>query len=132
LRVKGLASPEVLSALSGVAQADLDSECTALIDDGYVVFRDGTMGCYMLTAHGKAEADRRLADDEPTSAAREALAEFDEAFLVHNSTFKQICHSWQVRGDDQPNDHMDSEYDAGVIAQLADFHDQFLPELATV
>lgn len=129
LRVKGLARPEVLSALSGVPVDDLEAECQPLVDQELVLCRTGAMGGYMLTPAGKAEADRRLAEDEATAAARGALADFDVAFLPHNTTFKQICQRWQMKGDQQPNDHADADYDAKVVAELAAFHAEFRPLL---
>lgn len=132
LRVKGLAKPEVLGALSGVPVEDLEEACRPLVDEGWVLFRPGAMAGYMLTPTGKAEADRCLAEDEATAAARGALAAFDEAFLPHNTTFKKLCHRWQMKGEEQPNDHADPDYDAAVIDELATFHAQFLPVLDTI
>ncbi len=132
LRVKGLARAEVLSGLSGVPAEDLEGACQPLVDQGFVIARTGAMAGYMLTPAGKAEADRLLAEDPATDGARDRLAEFDEAFLPHNTTFKQICHRWQMRDGDQPNDHGDAEYDAGVIAELAGFHAEFTPLLEAI
>lgn len=132
LRVKGLAKPEVLSDLSGVPLDQLEKECSPLVDEGLVMVRSGAVGGYMLTPKGKEEAARVLGDDDETTAATGALAEFDEAFLPHNTAFKKICHRWQMRADDQPNDHTDAEYDAEVIAELAEFHAGFLPVLESI
>jgi len=132
LRVKGLARPEALSGLSGVPVDELESACAPLVDAGWVLVRSGAMAGYMLTPAGKAEADRQLAADPQTTQAREALAAFDEAFLPHNTKFKQICHRWQMVDDQQPNDHSDAEYDARVIGDLASFHADFVPLLDSI
>lgn len=132
LRVKGLAKPEVLSDLSGVPSAELEAACAPLVEDGLVMLRGGAVGGYMLTPTGREEAVRLLVDDDETTAAAGALADFDEAFLPHNTEFKKICHRWQMRNDDEPNDHTDAEYDAAVIGELSEFHTGFLPVLETI
>lgn len=132
LRVKGLARPEVLGALSGIPVEDLEETCRPLVSEGLVLHRTGAMGGYMLTPAGKTEADRLLAEDRATEVAKDDLARFDEAFLPHNTAFKQFCHRWQLKDDEQPNDHTDADYDAAVIADLAAFHAEFLPVLATI
>ncbi|WP_068395800.1 hypothetical protein [Kribbia dieselivorans] len=132
LRVKGLAKPEVLSGLSGVDADDLESACEPLVQQGWVVARTGAMAGYMLTPAGKVEADRQLREDSSTASARAALERFDVEFGPHNTTFKQIAHRWQMRSDDQPNDHTDQAYDTAVIAELAAFHQEFLPLLEAV
>lgn len=132
LRVKGLAKPEVLRGLSGIPVDTLESVCQSLADQGFVMIRGGAMPGYMLTPAGKAEAERLLKQDEATEEARDALVAFDERFLPFNTDFKKICHRWQMKGDDEANDHTDAEYDAAVIAELAAFHTSFQPELATV
>ena len=86
----------------------------------------------MLTPAGKQEAVRRLADDAASTSAQGALAAFDESFLPVNAEFKTICHRWQLKSDDQPNDHSDPAYDAEVVEQLGRFHQRFLPMLASV
>lgn len=129
LRVKGLANPVVLGALSGVPVDQLEADTRPLIEAGYVLFRGGKMPGYMLTAAGKEQARDRLAVDPATVSARDALAAFDQEFLPLNGEFKQICHRWQMKSADQPNDHTDADYDAAVVADLAAFHDRFVPVL---
>ncbi|MDT0201663.1 hypothetical protein [Nocardioides sp. AE5] len=131
LRVKGLARPEVLSGLSGVPGSELESVTAPLVEQGLVIARTGAMAGYMLTPAGKDEAARLLGEDAETAAARDALVAFDEAFLPHNTAFKQLCTRWQMR-DDQPNDHSDTAYDDAVIAELAAFHGEFTPLLDKV
>jgi hypothetical protein len=132
LRVKGLARPEILADLTGLPVEDLAEVTRPLVEDGVVLFRDGAMAGYMLTASGRARAEEAVAADEATTAARGALAAFDEAFLPENTAFKKICHRWQMRSDEVPNDHTDAEYDAGVVEELSGFHRGFLPLLDSI
>lgn len=129
LRVKGLAKPEVLSALSGVAVEDLESACAPLVEAGTVLTRPGAMGGFMLTPAGKAEAERLLREDAETREAQDTIAQFDNTFLPVNTEFKKICHRWQLKGDSEPNDHQDLDYDRGVVGDLEQLHVQFAPSV---
>ena len=129
LRVKGLAREQVLAALSGVPTQQLAQVCAPLVESGLVLRRAGAMAGYMLTAAGKQRAQELLAADPATIAGRPALAAFDVEFLPGNTDFKQLCHRWQVRPDGTPNDHADAAYDDAVVADLAAFHDGFVPTL---
>lgn len=130
LRVKGLARPEVLAGLSGIAVEDLPAAAADLVTEGLVMVREGALAGYMLTAPGRAAAEEALLADATTQAAAPALAQFDEAFLPVNTDFKALCHRWQVRPSGEPNDHTDAEYDAGVVADLAALHATLAPLLA--
>jgi DNA-binding PadR family transcriptional regulator len=127
LRVKGLAGPQVLSALSGVTVDRLGPVCATLVADGLVKETSGAMSGYLLTPAGRNEADRLLAEDPATRGAREELERFDAEFLPLNSEFKQLCQRWQMRTSEEPNDHSDAEYDRSVIADLANFHASTVP-----
>ncbi|HWD05869.1 MAG TPA: hypothetical protein VG674_25820 [Amycolatopsis sp.] len=50
---------------------------------------------------------------------------FDE----HNSAFKAIITSWQMRDENTPNDHTDADYDQGVLDRIAQLHASFAPLL---
>lgn len=132
LRVKGLARPEVLAGLTGIAVDDLPAATADVVAEGLVMVREGALAGYMLTAPGRAAAEQAVADDEPTRAAADALAAFDAAFLPVNTDFKALCHRWQVRASGEPNDHTDAAYDAGVVADLATLHAALAPLLAEV
>lgn len=129
LRIKGLARPAVLGELAGIPEAEVEAACAPLVDEGLVLFRGGPMAGYLPTPAGRKEAERLLAEDPATSAGRDALADFDAWFLPINAAFKHICHRWQVRPGDLPNDHSDAGYDQGVVDELAALHQQIQPEL---
>ena len=128
--------------LKGVAQlADIVDRCrwgAGLADEGavgdelerlrrleLVTFRDGRVAGWSLTAAGRAEGERLLAQHLDALGARAALSESYEAFLPLNRQFLELCTDWQIRSD-QPgnelNDHSDTAYDAAVVERLADLH----------
>jgi pyruvate,orthophosphate dikinase len=47
-----------------------------------------------------------------------------ERFLVLNTEFLRLCHDWQVRPGDVPNDHADPRYDWGVLDRLRAFDER--------
>jgi hypothetical protein len=131
LRVKGLASPEVLSALSGIEEAALDEAIQPLIDGGFVLKREGRFGGFQLTPAGKEEASKRLREDEVTTSAQADLETLYESFLPVNGEFKQVCSRWQLR-DGEPNDHTDAEYDGQVVSELESLHVELVKALEVV
>lgn len=66
------------------------------------------------------EADRAPVDGVVLEQA------YDE-FCAFNTELKTVITAWQLRADGGPNDHTDAEYDAGVLARLADLHARVLP-----
>ncbi|WAL49326.1 MarR family transcriptional regulator [Rhodococcus pyridinivorans] len=120
LRVKGLANDAVLSALSGVPVEDLPEALNPLVEQGFVVRREGRMPGSMLTPAGKAEHLKLLTHEPDTAGSSSALESFYERFLPINSEFKQVCKRWQMRDDETPNDHSDPDYDSAVVAELTD------------
>lgn len=129
LRVKGLSSDEVLSALSGVSAEGLPAILDPLVEQGLVVRREGRMAGSMLTPVGKTEHLRLLAQDPATVGAADALTVFYERFLPINSDFKKVCQRWQMRSEGTPNDHSDPGYDAQVVDQLAQTDEQLRASL---
>ena len=132
LRVKGLATDPVLSALSGVPVDRLSDALTDLVEKGLVTRRSGRFAGSTLTAAGKAQHATDLAADPATRRGRDRLEEFYTAFLPINGDFKRVCQAWQMRADDQPNDHTDAAYDRGVVEQLGDVDARLRPELSAV
>lgn len=131
VRIKGLATDEVLAELSGVPADDLADATEPLVEAGFLVRRAGRFSGYSTTPAGKEEAAKRLASDEPTVAAQSELESFYKAFLPINGDFKRVCQSWQIKGD-QPNDHTDADYDAGVVVELGKLNESIQASLADV
>ena len=126
LRVKGLTPSAILSAQTGLPAAQADEILRRLTGQGLVTMREGRVAGALLTPAGKQAHAEQLAEDAGTRGAAAALTAAYAEFLPVNGEFKRVCQSWQLRPDEQPNDHADAGYDAGVISQLAGVHQQLL------
>jgi hypothetical protein len=128
LKVKGLASAEDLAEASG--RTDLGPVLDELTGEALVKLRTGRIGGYALTKAGR-EAHPALLAAAVTDELLAGVTKTYEAFLPVNGRFKLICTRWQVRdGRSDPNDHSDPEYDARVVAELAEAHDEVVQTLA--
>lgn len=118
VRIKGLATDEVLADVLDVEADALADRAAPLRDAGHLQRREGRFAGWSLTASGKELAARTLVEDPATVAAQDALAAAYAAFLPVNGDLKRVCSAWQMR-EGQPNDHADAAYDAGVVDDLA-------------
>lgn len=131
LRVKGLASDELVAALSGLPPQEVGRVLTGLGGDGLVVRREGRFAGSMLTTDGRQAHLPLLAEDVAAPATQAALEACYAEFLPLNGEFKRTCGDWQVRQDTKaPNDHGDADYDRSVVEQLAEVHKQAVAVLA--
>lgn len=131
LRVKGLASDELVAALSGLPSQEVGRVLADLGGSGLVVRREGRFAGSMLTADGRQAHLPLLAEDVAPPATQAALETCYAGFLPLNGEFKRICGDWQVRQDTkEPNDHGDADYDRSVVGQLAEVHDRAVVVLA--
>ena len=85
-------------------------------------------GIWRLTPAGHDRVALLLAD-ERMHADPAAVVTLYEDFCVLNAELRQIMTAWQLKGDGRPNDHRDTDYDAGVLRRLADLHDRAGPLL---
>lgn len=136
LRVKGLASDEIVGAISGLPGEEVAGQLGGLLEEGLILRREGRMAGSLLTPAGKDAYPPLLDADVATPERHAALAAAYDAFLPINGDFKRVCMNWQVRADsNQPNDHTDPDYDSGVVAGLGEIHGRIvamLKELAAV
>lgn len=134
LRIKGLASEEQLTAVTGVPSSVLTPVLEGLAADAAVKQRAGRMPGYMLTSHGKEEHARQL-PDYVGEAERAGVNSAYEVFLELNGRFKELCTRWQVRPDaagvSQPNDHSDPDHDAPVLEDLREVHERVVASLSS-
>lgn len=131
LKLKGLASAEDLAEITG--SSDLAPLLDGLIAEELVKLRTGRVGGYTLTKAGRG-AHAELVAQHVTGAERAGVDRAYDAFLPVNGRFKVVCTRWQMRpgpdGTDQPNDHADPRYDAGVVEELAAVHKEVADALA--
>ena len=129
LRLKGFAEPDAVVALTGLAEDDVVKHLDSLLDEGLVVHRDGRLTGWQVTAAGRAEQERLLADELDDVGGRDAVQGAYRRFLSLNRELLEVCTAWQLR-DDAINDHSDAGYDEGVIDRLRALHTQVIPVLA--
>src|SRR3954451_6128139 len=128
VRLKGFAEPDAVAALAGLAEDDVVKHLDALLDDGMVVHREGRVTGWQLTATGRAEQERLLAEELDDTGTRDAVDSAYRRFLALNGELLEACTAWQLR-DDVINDHADAAYDAGVIERLRALHERAVPIL---
>ena len=84
-----------------------------------------------ITPEGRALHDawaRVVAGTETEEAVTRAY----ERFLPLNAEFLRLCHDWQVRPGNVPNDHGDVAYDWAVIDRLRALDERAAPVLRRV
>jgi hypothetical protein len=135
VRIQGMADDDAVAA-----RFDLDRAETreTLLDDeayGWVthsVFA-GTEG-WSVTERGRAEDDRRLAEELAEANARPVVEQAHKAFRPLNGRLLQACTDWQLRPEEDdrlvPNTHTDREWDARVLAELGAVDDELGPLVA--
>jgi hypothetical protein len=136
VRVMGMADPSAVARRTGL---DVDVVTEQLLDDqsrGWVqrvAFAD--LAGWALTESGRAEGERRLADELDRTGARDAVDAAHTTFLRHNDRFLASVTRWQLRpvpGDPlAANAHDDPEWDGRVLDELAD-HGRRLQGVGTI
>ncbi|MEU7629732.1 hypothetical protein AB0C34_07055 [Nocardia sp. NPDC049220] len=125
-RLKGRPRESDLAAATGFADAEISAVLEALISAGEL---DRVGARLKLTTAGRSRLDTLLKAERATldqELLRRCYQDFEEA----NTEFKQLVTDWQLIEGVRPNDHNDAEYDARIVARLADLHVRFTPLLA--
>jgi hypothetical protein len=128
LRIKGFAKVDVLSELSGLPSAEVESHLAALQSEELAMFREAR-ALWQLSPKGREAHGAALAADVKQAGLQEGLHADYEEFLELNDGFKALCGDWQLR-DGNPNDHSDAAYDAAVVARLQGIDGRAQPILA--
>ena len=132
LRLKGFTGADTIAKLQGLSEADTTAALTAAAESGFVMFRDGRRTGWTMTAEGRQENERLLREELDAAGARDVVQAVYDAFLQLNGAMLQVCTNWQVKGENELNDHGDAAYDAGVIEDLAGLDDKVQPLCATL
>lgn len=123
VRIQGMADDDAVAERFGLDQAETRE--TLLDDEAYgwvrqAAFAD-TAG-WSLTDRGRAEDDRRLAEELADAGARSVVEQAHESFGPLNARLLQACTDWQLRPEDgdrlSPNTHTDPDWDAQVLDEL--------------
>ncbi len=121
LLIKGFATPEGLAEAFSVPRETVASLLDRLVADGLVALAAGS---FRLTGDGRSVAVEGIAA-ERARLGPEAAAAAIEAFAALDRRMKETVTAWQMRevdGQQVLNDHSDADYDAAVLARLADLH----------
>ncbi|MEZ5141290.1 MAG: hypothetical protein R2726_02045 [Acidimicrobiales bacterium] len=132
LRLTSFAPTERVASVVGLSVEEAAPHLDAALDAGWARHREGRLSGWVLTAAGRAEGERLLAEELDRVGARDEVHRGYRRFLALNGRCLQVCTDWQLRadGDDQVvNDHTDADYDAAVIDRLATLHDEIRPVL---
>jgi hypothetical protein len=122
LRLRSFASNEAVAESSGLDEALVRVELERSHQRGWTIWREGRLRGWSLTPAGRAEGQRRLADELDRRGARPTVEAVNTRFASLNQTLLDVCTAWQLRDDSTPNDHRDAAYDAGVIERLVGIH----------
>lgn len=130
LRLKGFAETPAVADLLGVPVALLGLQLSSLSDQGFVMRRDGSRCGWALTAAGRAEHERLLAEELDGSGQRRAVQDCYQAFGPLNRRLLALCTKWQIReidGAQVVNDHSDPAHDSTVLAELVAIDTEIQP-----
>lgn len=137
VRVSGMADTGVVAGRTGLHRDVVHEQ---LLDDearGWVrrvAFAD--LAGWTLTASGRVEDERRLAEELARTGARPAVEAAHTAFLRLNDRFLATLTRWQIRprpGDALArNDHDDVRWDERVLDELASYGRRLGPVGATL
>ena len=99
---------------------------------GWVQRREGILAGWTLTAAGRREGERLLADQLESTGTRSTIDRAYSGFLGLNGELLAICTEWQVvsvDGAEIVNDHRDAERDSRVLGRLDRLHQAARPVL---
>jgi hypothetical protein len=124
VRVIGFAEAPALARRYGLDvsltnEALLDAEARGWV--GHTSFAGS--GGWSLTESGRAEGERRLADELARVGGADRIRDVYRDFLPLNALLQQACTDWQLRPAEgnrlAVNDHSDPGWDTGVLYELA-------------
>ena len=128
LRLKGIASKEHISEITGKGQSDVDEVLNMMQEKSYA---QETPRGLRLMPEGKEWIDGLL-EKERTGIDSTKAEEIYEDFCSQNDSFKQLVTDWQIKiidGEQQLNDHTDEAYDQQIINRLVELDQTVAPIL---
>jgi len=129
LRVKGFAETDVLAEVTRLDDVTVVRALEEFAAEDLVARRNGVeVSGWILTPQGRAEHEKRLAEELDTAGARAEVERRYVEFTRLNAAVLQVCTDWQLR-DGAVNDHGDRGYDADVVDRLGELHAQAEPVL---
>lgn len=135
VRIIGFADVPVIAGRFDLPETDVIEELEAGRLAGWVSHASfADLSGWSLTERGRVENERLLAAELEQVGARGSVEDVYADFQPLNTRLQRACTHWQLRpAPDDPlavNDHRDREWDAGVIAELADLGTALAPLVA--
>lgn len=132
VRLMGVAGDEGVARRFGLDQADAKELLLDFQACGWVTWNEfAGIGGWSLTARGREENERRLAEELAQVDGSDSVSEVYRTFLPLNERLLIACTQWQLRPtDDDPhafNDHTDPAWDSRVVAELSALADELAP-----
>jgi len=121
LRLGGFNDIDVVTSRTGLDASVVEATLVVARSEGWVAHRSGRVSGWSLTAPGRAEGERLLAEELDAAGGRDVVTDAYHSFLPLNRRFLELCTDWQLRSDGHSqilNDHLDHEYDESVVARL--------------
>jgi hypothetical protein len=127
LRLAGFKPADKVAELVGLPTDVVEVELAALSASSLVTYRDGRLSGWSLTPDGRAEGERRLSAQLDEAGCRAEIDACYQEFLQLNAQMLTVCTDWQMKDPQTLNDHTDADYDAKVIAKLAEIDQDVQP-----
>jgi len=129
LRLKGFAPADDVATMTGLSVDLVGNHLDELGADELVLYREGRLTGWALTAAGRAEHGRLLGEELDATGFRAVVDGAYRRFLELNPELLTVTTGWQMKDETTLNAHDDEEYDRGIVEQLGDLHDRVEPVL---
>jgi len=123
LRLKGFGEVSTIASVHGLGVDETGVILSRMAEAEKCVMRQvEAVEKYVLTPAGREQGQAALARELEVVDARRAMEAMYEKFLQLNPEMLQLCTDWQVindgSGEQELNDHSDSDYDSNVLNRL--------------
>lgn len=136
VRVLGGPSVDAVAQRFGLPSAEVREHLLDAQAYGWVRRHDGFGETWSMTARGRQEEERLLAEELDAAGARDVVAAVHAAFLPVNRRHGQACTDWQLRATRwdrlAANDHTDPVWDDRVLVELEACDDELAALCATL
>lgn len=126
VRLKGRIAPDDIAATVGEDPAAVAEAVRAATEAGLLV----EAKTVRLSPEGRSRLGELLAAERADTDQAAITAAYDQ-FRGVNADFKALVSDWQLKNG-EPNTHDDADYDAAVLARLADVHRRVTPIAAAI
>ncbi|MBK5220227.1 MAG: hypothetical protein JJE35_10655 [Thermoleophilia bacterium] len=125
LAVKKAGNAEAVAAILGGNEEEISAALDAAVAAGHAA---GANGMFMVSPGGREWLDERYPEAYADFRADPAATEAYERFERINRELLGLFTDWQMvpaaGGERVPNDHSDSDYDAGIVDRLGAQHER--------